>query len=237
MNRIELVQALIDKKNYKTYLEIGVEKGISFHPIKCEQKIAVDPKFRIPFYQKWIWNSKNPTNKKNQYIEKTSDDFFAQDASKFFDSNSLDISFVDGLHTFEAALLDVFNSLKYLSEDGIVVMHDCMPISKACETPARSYEDAIKIDPPGWEGYWTGDVWKVIHYIREIHSEDLEAFVFDNDFGLGIVIPKNAKRNFEIDKEAFNKILELDYDYLMSDVENIIGLKPIPEMKKFVEGF
>ena len=47
MNRIELIQAIIKKKNATRYLEIGVFKGYSFLQIKCKNKIGVDPCIRL----------------------------------------------------------------------------------------------------------------------------------------------------------------------------------------------
>lgn len=235
MNRIELVQALIDKKEYDTYLEIGVEKGFSFFPIVCKNKIAVDPNFKIPFYRKMKWDFKNPTNKNNQFYEKTSDDFFKTDAPSLFDNKNLDLSFIDGLHTFEAALNDVLNSLQYLAKSGMIVMHDCLPNSRAAETPAKSYEDAMAIKPEGWQGFWTGDVWKVITYLRRKYKDELESFVFDSDFGLGIVIPKSQEIDLEIDNNSFNEIQNYNYDYLIRDPENLIGLKPKTKMSNFVK--
>ncbi|MDC1068255.1 class I SAM-dependent methyltransferase [Candidatus Kapabacteria bacterium] len=242
MNRIELVEALIKQKNYNNYLEIGVKGGESFYPVVCKNKVAVDPNFAIPFYRKLIWTSKNPTNKNNILIEKTSDDFFEQDAPSIYKNTDLDISFVDGMHSFEAALLDVLNSLKYLSNGGIIVMHDCMPVHKAAETPIDDFINeknmfkAMKKVIPGWTGEWNGDVWKAVYYLRVNHSDLLDSFVFDSDFGLGIVKPKSdGKLNLDINQESFNKIRKMTYDDLIKDPENIIGLTKPSKMNQYVK--
>ena len=47
MNRIQIIQAILDKLAGHTYLEIGTESGISFLPIRAKRKLAIDPKFKI----------------------------------------------------------------------------------------------------------------------------------------------------------------------------------------------
>ena len=42
-NRIQILQEIIDFKNYKSYLEIGTFKNEVFNKIKCEKKVGVDP--------------------------------------------------------------------------------------------------------------------------------------------------------------------------------------------------
>ena len=102
MQRIEFINKIIEKYQYKDYLEIGVRGGVTFRSIQCNNKTGVDP-------------VGNPTYKM------TSDEFFKQNKNKF------DIIFIDGLHTKEQALRDVENSLKVLKSGGIIVMHDCNP--------------------------------------------------------------------------------------------------------------
>lgn len=129
MNRIEIIQSLIDKKNYKTYLEIGVRDGSCFDVIKCESKVGVDP-----------------DTASKATIFKTSDDFFALNNHKF------DIVFIDGLHHSDQVYKDILNSLAVLNEGGTIVMHDCMPTSKFMqEIPMRSDHNEWTGDT--WKAY------------------------------------------------------------------------------------
>lgn len=62
----------LDKTKGKTYVEIGVEAGTTFLQIKAKKKIAIDPKFKIPFYKKLsIYNIF-----KSKYFEMESNEFF-----------------------------------------------------------------------------------------------------------------------------------------------------------------
>jgi hypothetical protein len=102
-SRIQVLNLLIDKFNYKTYLEIGYFKGDCFNNIKCESKESVDPA------------AKGATHKM------TSDKFFDQNQKLF------DLIFIDGLHTAEQVTNDVYNSLACLKENGTIVCHDATP--------------------------------------------------------------------------------------------------------------
>lgn len=105
MYRTEIINYLIEKNNYKNYLEIGVRNpNDNFNKINCDFKIGVDP---------------NP-NSNATFIE-TSDDFFLKNEKKF------DIIFIDGLHLCEQVIKDVENSLKFLNKNGTIVCHDCLP--------------------------------------------------------------------------------------------------------------
>lgn len=109
MNRIELIQSLIDKNKYTKYLEIGVRDGECFDAIKCETKVGVDP---------------DKNSKATHYV--TSDEFFRD----LLIEGGFDIIFIDGLHHADQVEKDIINSLDVLNEGGIIVMHDCLPTSK-----------------------------------------------------------------------------------------------------------
>lgn len=102
MNQSQFINYLIERYNYKSYLEIGISTGSTFRRVKCENKTGVDPNVDTTF-------------------KLTSDDFFSQNKDTF------DVIFVDGLHLAEQSLIDVENSLKILKPGGLVIMHDCRP--------------------------------------------------------------------------------------------------------------
>jgi hypothetical protein len=223
MNRVELIQKVIDHNRFTKYLEIGSYKGQSFFPIVCKSKVAIDPKFNIPIKRKVKWIYKNPHNIFNKYFELTSDRFF-EEKKDFAKKYKAEIVFIDGLHTFKASLLDVLNSLKFLSKDGVIIMHDCFPPNKAGSTYANSLKEAIDMKLEGWTGEWTGDVWKTIVYLKEKYDDKIEVYVLDTDYGLGYVKVKSPIETFEIDTEIFNKINLLTYEDLTRDT-SIINLK------------
>ena len=132
-----IVQDIIDKKNYKSYLEIGCFDNELFDHVKCIRKVGIDP------YT-------------GGTIRKTSD--------KFFESNNenFDCIFIDGLHTYNQVKKDIYNSLKFLNPNGIILLHDCLP--------NNYFEQAT----PRCQYIWNGDVWKAIVECRT--NKDLDTY-------------------------------------------------------------
>ena len=98
------------------------------------------------------------------------------------------------VNTFEQTLEDCYNSLNYLSEDGIILLHDCSPPTEASAIPAFSINEAEakrkKENNLKWENEWSGDTWKIIPYLKE-NNPELNVTVLDADYGLGIVSKKD----------------------------------------------
>ena len=232
MNRFTLLQELIEKHGYQNFLEIGTHKGKTFLPLECKRKTAVDPNFKIsiPFFIEWLY--KKPSNFKNRYFSMTSDAFFKKKSSYLKKNGGPDLVFIDGLHTFEASLKDVFNTLKYLDPKGTIVLHDCYPPTKASATPAVSLKEAAKMNIPDWEGSWCGDVWKTIFYLRKHYMDLLNVQVLNTDLGLGLISPRGFNNlDIDIKTDWFNKVDSLTYDELCSDPKNLIGLVDIDYFK------
>ncbi len=97
-----IVQDIINRKNYKSYLEIGCFDNELFDFVNCEKKIGVDPVA-------------------GGNIRKTSDNYFKDCNEKF------DCIFIDGLHTYTQVIKDIVNSLNVLNPNGIILLHDCLP--------------------------------------------------------------------------------------------------------------
>tara|TARA_A100001011_G_scaffold387143_1_gene464421 strand:+ start:3296 stop:4018 length:723 start_codon:yes stop_codon:yes gene_type:complete len=101
-SRVEIIQNIIDLKNYSSYLEIGTFQDQLFSHVNCKKKIGVDPV-------------------SGGNVRKTSDQFFFENKEKF------DLIFIDGLHHYDQVKKDIINSLEIINNGGIILMHDCMP--------------------------------------------------------------------------------------------------------------
>lgn len=113
--RWDIINDLIKKNGYKSYLEIGVyNKEWNFYKIICKHKVGVDP---------------NPSVCATHAV--TSDDYFASNKEKF------DIIFIDGLHHCDQVVKDIDNSLLHLNKGGTIVVHDCNPTTKAMQDVPR----------------------------------------------------------------------------------------------------
>jgi Methyltransferase domain len=235
MTRIEVLNAIIQKKNVKNYLEIGVNRGKCLFNIKGpENRFAVDPFFNFNLWKKVKACVKNSDNYKNQYFEVTSDDFFKQNQD-LLNNNKLQLTFIDGLHTYEQSLHDTLNTLKYSDSDGIIVLHDCNPLDALAAYPAESIDVAraeLK-DHKDWKNIWNGDVWKAIVHIRKNHPE-LTAFVLDTDHGLGFVYKKNRAELPEVFK-SISSINDLNYEFLDKNRNELLDLKPVSYFEAFLK--
>ena len=168
------------QKALNNYLEIGVSNGHVFFRIKSSFKVAVDPCFA--FGKRRIFGKilLNPFNLFNRYFQMTSDDFFAKKAKTTFAEQKPEIIFIDGMHEYAYALRDIEHSLSLMPEHGVIVVHDCNPLTKLASSPFEIYENS------DGKGFWNGDVWKAILHLRNART-DLNIFVLDCDHGLGII--------------------------------------------------
>jgi hypothetical protein len=228
MERLDLIQRLIDTRGYSTYLEIGVLGGVVFFAVKCRRKIAVDPEFKLNWKGKLGEAVRNPYNLNSSFHEMKSDDFFEREASRIFLKSKLDIALVDGMHEFRYALNDVLNCLSYLNNNGVIIMHDCNPQTAEA---ASSFADWQR---SSYEGYWNGDVWKVIHHLRQ-NKPELDVFVADCDHGLGVITPKTGLVNNRPIPSADPEFLT--YEDLAKNREDLLNLQPASFLEKFIDNF
>ena len=136
MNRIEAVQQALDGRVQRVYLEIGVSHGWAFGRISADEKIAVDPAFKLSARSRRLADAKA---RATHYFETTSDAFFANETA-FLKQHGIDVALIDGLHTYGQVVRDVDNTLRYLRDDGVIVLHDRNPANASC-LPATSYAD------------------------------------------------------------------------------------------------
>lgn len=236
MNRIDLIQRLIDEFKYTKYLEIGTQFGNSFLPIRCETKISVDPHFRISSEFKAFWEKSNPTNFNNVYIEQTSSSFFENRSDILQSIRPIDIVLIDGLHTFETSLFDVINCLKYSSVNSLIILHDCLPPNKIAGFTLPELGKFEVAQRKKWLGEWCGDVWKTIVYLRENFSMFLDVFVLNFDYGVGIVKLKNEDKSpITFIKEKYKEVDKLKYEELVNNPRSYLMLTDVSNIDEAIE--
>ena len=217
LERVKIIQTVIAKKKAQIYLEIGVDQGKVFEIIHGPFKIGVDPIAAAPKVLSVL-------DKNSIYIQKTSDDFFEQNAKKLLGDKKIDVAFIDGLHEYQQVQRDIENTLDYLANDGVILVHDCNPWSNASAIRALSFDEARMIakrdNYTDWDGGWTGDVWKSIVNLRS-KRDDLEVIVLDCDCGIGI-IRRSTKQGEMLD---IANIESLEYEDLKRNREKFLNLK------------
>ncbi len=232
MNRLTVVQSIINRLRAKTYLEIGVRHGRIIAKVRCRNKIGVDPAFKLSEGKRL---KKFFGLLKFKAFHMTSNRFFLEHAEKALPSG-VDVVLVDGFHTYGQSLNDVENCLKHLNDDGVIIMHDCNPLNSASAMPVkesiREVTDlANKGELPGWNACWNGDVWKTIVHLQ-IKYNDLEVFTLDLDWGLGIV---TRGKNTSMPGITYQELENADYAVLEKDRVNLLNLKPPKYLFEFLD--
>lgn len=182
-NRIEIVQKIIDLKNYNSYLEIGTFKNELFDSVKCSKKIGVDPVY-------------------GGNVRMTSDEFFINNKEQF------DIIFIDGLHHYKQVKKDIANSLNFLKDGGIVLMHDCMP--------KNYYYQAV----PRCQYEWNGDTWKAFLEIR--NKENVDSYCCYADQGIGVILKRKNKNQLSLNIQNYDKLNFNNYIDNYKEYSNLI---------------
>jgi spermidine synthase len=228
MNRITVINAILKSAGGGTYLEIGVDYGLSFVCVRAEKKIALDPQIRLlPFLKILDVFSV----KERCYFQLTSDEFFEKHFA-VLEPGGINVAFVDGLHTYGQSLRDCHNCLEHLSPGGVIVVHDCNPQTKAAASPVGSIQEAKRPALPDWTTQWSGDVWKTIVNLRSTRP-DLEVMVLDCDYGIGLIRKSRAENPLRYSEE---EITEMTYADLEANRETLLNLKSPGYLFTFLDG-
>ena len=186
--RYDIINKIITKRNYNSYLEIGCFENETFNQINIQKKIGVDPA-------------------SGGNLRMTSDQFFEQNKDKF------DIIFIDGLHIYEQVIKDIFNSIKILNQDGIILVHDCLPRKLWYQTPTRMSDT------------WNGDVWKAIVECRTL--ENIDTYTCLADEGIGVIKMQRNNNLLNLKSSNFKKLKYKDYYTNRQNLMNIISSKKL----------
>lgn len=225
MNRIKAVQQALNGRSSRVYVEIGVSRGSAFRRITAQEKIAVDPEFKLSARARRRADAKARVT---HYFEMTSDAFFAEQATLLKD-RGIDVALIDGLHTYGQVVADIENTLRYLRDDGVIFLHDCNPTRASVACPADSYAD-FRARNRWWEIDWSGDVWKAIVYLRSTR-QDLQVAVLDCDWGVGVVRKGAPDSRLSYSPE---EIEALGYADLVAERESLLNLKPPKYLSDFL---
>jgi hypothetical protein len=126
--------------------------------VNIREKFGVDPEPRIKL--------EFPNVK---IFQETSDEFFSKNSETF------DLIFLDGLHTYEQTWRDLQNSFASCKSNGIIVVDDVVPSDKfsAMKDPLEAYRtrEAAGIVNTG---DWSGDVFRVVLKLKSLDFAEIE---------------------------------------------------------------
>jgi tetratricopeptide (TPR) repeat protein len=162
-----VLQRFHERFKPRSYLEIGVDQGASITLANPPTvAVGIDPEPRLQKAPKTV----------SKIFPLRSDDYFAgRDVRRDMEADTIDLAFIDGLHTFDQVLRDFINIEKFAGKETIVLVHDCLAVDALTAARERKTQ------------FWTGDVWKFIPILRE-NRPDLKVFTIATPpSGLGVV--------------------------------------------------
>lgn len=189
-----------------SYLEIGVESGQSLQFVRSPTRaVGVDPALQIVHPQEaWV-----------KLYQLPSDDFFARhDLRQVLDANTVNLAFIDGLHTFDQALKDFMNIEKFSDAATVVLFHDIFPVVPETAQRDRSTR------------FWVGDTWKVMLILKKFRL-DLKIFTIPTyPSGLGVITGLNPDSNalwndFEL---ICSQAMEFELDTFQPKIDDHLNL-------------
>ena len=145
-------------------------------------------------------------------LRMTSDNFFLKNNEKF------DCIFIDGLHEYHQVKKDIINSLNVLNDNGIILLHDCLP--------DNVFTQAI----PRCKKNWNGDVWKAIVEFRT--NPDTDVYTCYADQGIGVIFKKKNKNLLKINTNNFHK---LKFEEYFNNYKSLMNLIDFEELLKIVD--
>jgi hypothetical protein len=149
------VNALGKQLNAKRYLEIGVNKGETFHNVEIAERTGVDPNF--------LFDTKEKSNEFTRFVANTSDKFFSTEPL----FPPYDVVFIDGLHTFEQVVRDFSNVLLRIHRQSVIIIDDTLPNDVYSTIPDFGSALRHRKAAGGESGSWHGDVFKTVFYIHD----------------------------------------------------------------------
>jgi hypothetical protein len=183
-----------------TYLEIGVDQGLSFEIIRPETlALGVDPNPRLL----------KPLGPCQRVFAQTSDEFFEQcDVISELGGKTVDLAFIDGMHQMEFALRDFINVEKYCSADSIILIHDVYPIDATSAARERA------------SLFWSGDIWRLILILKKYRPDLTVNVIAARPTGLAIV--QNLDPHSGVLAERQHEIID---EFLALDISVLDGRK------------
>jgi hypothetical protein len=192
----------------RTYLEIGVETGMSLALALPETRaIGIDPTPRLAV----------PLGALTKVYETTSDEFFAtQNVREKLGGSPIELAFIDGMHRFEFALRDFINVERNCTPQSTILFHDAYPLDRATASRDRR------------TNFWSGDTWRLVLALRKYRPGLRVYNVATAPTGLGIVrgLDPDSRVLSERFEDIVREFMALDYSVLDADKPGTLAAFP-----------
>lgn len=184
----------------KSYLEIGTLTGGTL-ALSGAASIAIDPNFQVA--TQVIGNKPACL-----FYQIPSDDFFVRYDPKLLLGGSIDFAFLDGMHRCEYLLRDFINAERHSSADGVIVLHDCLPVEIPMTDRTQNGTPPVMEHRSGW---WTGDVWRTAYLLKH-KRPDLNIMCLDAA-PTGLIVITNL--------DPYSTLIKNNYSEYVSEMMNL----------------
>jgi hypothetical protein len=212
-NYLEVLRWLHEELKPASYLEIGVFRGRSLSLAKPPTiALGIDPCPKVDC--RW------PTE--TRVLPMTSSEFFrGRSLAEFFGTDCFSLALVDGLHRFEQALDDIFSLEAYAQPDSVIAVHDTIPLDEKTASPTRCTR------------FHTGDVWKVVPFLKQFRADLEIVTVRTGPSGLTLIRCRSPlSKKPQTDTEALARFRELPWAYYKQHGDEF--LETIPNEREAV---
>jgi hypothetical protein len=201
--------------NWQSYLEIGVQAGRTFVEVDCPRKVGVDPRFKFDI------SNRPPTE---VFYVMTSDQYFSSPEL----TETFDVVFLDGLHTYQQTLADLRNALERTHANSLILIDDTLPTDPFAALPsvleAKMWRKQYANNPDSSD--WQGDVFKVVVYIHD-NLPGLSYASFNSGGNPQTVVWRSPRTNVVPFTHDPSEIAHLDFFWLMNHLQ-VLNLAPEP---------
>ena len=215
-NYLQVLRWLHEELRPASYLEIGVFRGRSLSlAMPPTIALGIDPCPRVD--HTWLTQT--------QVVPMTSSEFFSgHSLAEFFHCDCFSLALIDGLHQFEQAIEDIFNLEVYAQPDSVIAVHDTIPLDEKTAARTRRTE------------FHTGDVWKVVPFLKQFRPDLEIVTVRTVPSGLTLIRRLSSSRNkTQADTQALAQFRELPWEYFKQHRNEF--LETIPNERDAVAGW
>ncbi len=149
------INVLARRLGAKSYLEIGVNQGVTFRDVAIERRTGVDVKF--------LFDTAALANANTDFHTVTSDNYF----NTLPMSRTFDIVFIDGLHVFEQVIRDFSNTVCHSHRRSVIILDDTLPSDVYSSLRDDRQAHHFRHLSGDNSNAWHGDVYKAVAYIHD----------------------------------------------------------------------
>ncbi len=196
------IKSHLELNGLKTFFEIGTFVGYNVLQIEAQKSFAIDKELRIPSWE----NNIDPTV---SFYNMTSNLFF-KDHNSEIATCGIDACLIDGARDYENQLKDVQNCLKYVNDNFLMVIPNCLPSNTAAAL--ASLQEAQQ--HASFTGEWFGEAYKTLLWLS-VNYQDLEITIIKENGGTALIqkginnipctLSENEIKSFNFNELAFNR--------------------------------